>query len=428
MGQRVIKIILRNGYQLLIAVLISAQAHLAWLFGEVFFRLTGRRQFPGSAREEVQTVLVVRLDEIGDMVMTTPFLRELRRLLPHAHITLVVKPGVQNLFEPCPYVNQTIAFNFNYQMPSALRPFILPLRSLRFAVRHLWGRRYDLALLPRWDTDYYYATFIAFWSGAPLRLGFTEKVTAKKRWANRGFDRLLTLALPDQAKRHETERPLLLLHTFGASGGDDRQELWIGESDREAASSLLHQMGVAEGQMLIGIGPAGGHSALKQWPLERFARLGQWLEETYGARLALFGGPDEIELGQQLADQIGPAAINFIGRTSLRQTAALMALCRLYVGNDSGPTHIAAAVGVPVVAIFGSSCPHRFHPGENTTLVWHELPCSPCRTMSHEERCHVCIFDEPRCLTGIMVEEVQQAVAERLSAPARRLILTEGSH
>ena len=407
----------------LLARLISGEAWLAACTGWILFprqRAAAKRALDPS---QIGSVLVVRLDEIGDMVMTTPFLRELRQLLPRAHVTLVVKPGVQALFETCPYVDETLVFEFAYRMPGILRAVVLPVTSLRFAARHLWGRRYDLALLPRWDTDYYFATFLAFWSGAPHRLGFSEKVSAKKRWANRGFDRLLTLALPDGAKRHETERPLLLLHALGASGGDDRQELWMGDADREDAAALLREMGVGEGEMLIGIGPAGGHSVLKQWPLQNFAAVGRQLAEKHGARLVLFGGPGEADMGRDLAEQIGPAALNLIGKTSLRQTAALMACCRVYVGNDSGPTHVAAAMGVPVVAIFGSSCPHRFHPGENTTLVWHDLPCSPCRTINHEERCEVCIFDEPHCLTEITIEEVERSVSHRLFAPARRLTM-----
>ena len=420
--------------QTLVAGLLAAQTALTFWLGEALFRLQGRRSAvpdaPGEA-PPILNVLVVRLDEIGDMVMCTPFLRELRRRLPDAYVTLVVKPGVQALFEFCPYVNEVLVFEFHYREPSILRALLLPGRTLRFAARCLWARRYDLAFLPRWDTDYYYATFLAYWSGARRRVGFSEKVSEKKRWANRGFDRLLTEALTDVAARHETERPFLLLEGLGAppSGAapDDRQELWVGPADRDAAERLLAEAGVGAEEMLIGIGPSGGHSVLKQWPLENFALLGRRLQDEHGARIVLFGGPDEAALGRTLAAQIGPGVINLVGRTSLRQMAAVMARCRLYVGNDSGPTHVAAAMGVPVVAIFGSSCPHRFHPGENTSLVWHELPCSPCRVRGHEDRCHRCIFEAPRCLTGVTVEEVSAAASVRLSSPPRRLSLSERS-
>jgi len=167
---------------------------------------------------------------------------------------------------------------------------------------------------------------------------------------------------------------------------------------------------------LIGIGPSGGHSVLKQWPLVNFAELGIRLHVRYGAVLLLFGGPGERAMGQTLASQIGPAALTSIGETSLRQTAALMELCQVYIGNDSGPTHMAAAMGTPVVAIFGSSCRHRFQPGGRTSLVWRELPCSPCRVSGHEDRCHTCIYGAPLCLTQITVDEVENAVTAIISA------------
>jgi lipopolysaccharide heptosyltransferase II len=425
MKLRSFKTIAQHFARLLVALILSLQTALTLAFGEALLRFTGHRR-PNPA-EESANILVVRLDEIGDMVMCTPFLRALRRRLPSAHITLVVKPGIRPLFEDCPDVDEVLVFPFHYREPSLLRAWTLPPRTLRFAVRYLWHRQYDLAFLPRWDTDYYFATFLAYWSGARRRLGFSEKVTAKKRWANCGFDRLLTDALLDDPLRHETDRPLLLLGAWKPLPLDalpeaaDRQEIWIREEDRAFAEALLLAEGIGPEEMLVGIGPSGGHSILKQWPLENFTRLGKRLREKYHARLVLFGGPDETALGAELADQIGLGTINLAGRTSLKQSAALMARCRVYVGNDSGPTHVAAAMGTPVVAIFGSSCPHRFHPGENTTLVWHPLPCSPCRTINHEERCQTCVFDEPRCLTWITVEEVLQAVEERLFSPARRL-------
>ncbi len=418
------KILLQSAARSSAALTLSLQAGAAKALGELVLRFTGHRR--ASAENQTANVLVVRLDEIGDMVMCTPFLHALRLRLPSAHITLVVKPGILPLFENCPDVDEVLVFPFHYRESSLLRAWTLPPRTLLFAVRHLWRRRYDLAFLPRWDTDYFFATFLAYWSGARRRLGFSEQVTVKKRWANCGFDRLLTVALFDEPLRHETDRPLLLLGTLdpksvGSLTEAGPQKIGIGAEDRAFAEALLRAEGIGPDEMLIGMGPSGGHSVLKQWPLENFARLGRQLQEEQGAHLLLFGGPDETALGAALAEKIGPGAINLAGRTSLKQSAALMARCQVYIGNDSGPTHVAAAVGAPVVAIFGSSCPHRFHPGENTALVWHPLPCSPCRTINHEERCHVCIFDEPRCLTQITVDEVQQAVQNRLFSPACRL-------
>ena len=369
----------------------------------------------------VRKVLIVRLDEIGDMVMFSPFLRALRRRLPEAHITLIVKPGVQNLVARCPYVNEVLVFD---QSGNRAERFLrLPWRAMIFASRYLRHRSYDLALLPRWDTDYYYAAFIAFWSGAPLRLGYSETTTDYKRQVNRGFDRLLTHCLMDRSLKHDVEHNMTMIRFLGGDADDDRQEIWLDENDEAFADVLLDGLGSSE--ILIGLGPSGGHSVLKQWPLEYFVELGCHLHQKHGARLLFVGGPGDEEMGKKLAHSIGASAIDLTGKMTLRQMAAVIKRCRVYVGNDSGPTHVAAAMGVPTVAIFGSSCPHRFHPGEHTALLWLDLPCGPCQSTDHTlNRCKSCIYDRPRCLIEITPEIVEQAVMESLSKPLVRLPLT----
>ena len=105
--------------------------------------------------------------------------------------------------------------------------------------------------------------------------------------------------------------------------------------------------------------------------------------------------------------------------------AAVMERCDVYVGNDFGPTHVAAAAGIPVIAIFGSSCPHRFHPGERTTLVWRDLPCGPCAATGHVlNRCKSCIYTRPLCLTEILPDEVEQAVLKCLTCQTPILTFT----
>jgi len=363
-----------------------------------------------------RNVIVVRLDEIGDMVMFSPFLRGLRRGLPEARITLVVKPAVRDFVACCPYVDEVLAFD---QSGGRARRFAaLPWRAWRFGVRLRRGRRFDLAVLPRWDADYYYGAFVALWSGAARRVGYSERVTPYKKIVNRGFDRLLTDVLDDRSVRHDIAHNAEMLRFLGIAPDGEALEAWADDSDAAFAEETLRAAGIGPEEMLVGIGPSGGHSVLKQWPVERFAEVGWALREQHGARVLVFGGPGEEALGAALTEVLGPTALSLVGRTTLRQMAALMARCRVYVGNDSGPTHIAAAVGIPVVAVFGSSCRHRFRPGGRSLLVWRELDCGPCRRTGHKEnRCHVCIYDAPLCLTDISAEEVAQAAARQLLDP-----------
>ncbi|HMV51905.1 MAG TPA: glycosyltransferase family 9 protein, partial [Blastocatellia bacterium] len=153
--------------------------------------LKRRASTPDGLLPEVRNVLIVRLDEIGDVVLTTPLFRELRRNLPTAHITLVVRPHVAELMRHCPYVNEVLAYECDTAHLRWQR-FRQHLSAIRFSRKHLWARRYDLALLPRWDVDQDHAAFVTYFSGAKWRMGYSETVSEQKQRLNGGLDHLLT--------------------------------------------------------------------------------------------------------------------------------------------------------------------------------------------------------------------------------------------
>lgn len=384
------------------------------LYCEPLFRCMGYRQSTVMFDlSQVRRVLVIRLDEIGDVVLTTPFLRELRRNLPEAWITLVVKPQVYNLVELCPYVDEVLTYDWRAKGRWAdLRRHG---RALRLAWRHLWQRRFDLAILPRWDTDYYHGTFLLYFSGALWRVGYSETVNERKRRNNKGFDRLLTHPLNDSELKHEVEHNLDVIRYLGGQVQDDRLELWLSAEDESFAERFLTNHGVKPGDLLVGLAPGAGASK-RMWPIDRFAQLGFWLQEAYNARLLVVGGPGEVPLGKDLERALGASVVNAVGRTTLRQAAALLKCCRLFVGNDAGPMHLAAAVGVPVVELSchprsGSSwsvnSPLRFGPwGSSHTVLQPSTPRPPCL----EE----CVAKSSHCIWGITVEQVEQAVARQL--------------
>ena len=396
----------------MLSSLMSSRA--TYLAGEPCFWLMGRR---GKSRPsdlaQVKRVLVVRLDEIGDVLMTTPFLRELRQNLPNAWITLVVKPNVRNLVERCPYVNEVITYDWNVSRPPGAlwRHY----KALRLAWQHLWKRRFDLAILPRWDADYYDATFLLYFSGAPWRVGYSERVSREKHQRTRGYDRLLTHLLDDRSLKHEVERNLEVIRHLGGTVQEDRLELWTAEEDEAFAQTLLSQHGVRDHELVIAFAPGAG-APKRLWPVERFAEIGSWLRDEYGSRFVLIGGADEEHLGDALERSLGPCAVNAVGRTTLRRAAALIRRCRLFVGTDSGPMHLAAAVGVPVVelschprsgASWSRNSPLRFRPwGVEHTVLQPTAPVPPCMDE--------CVAGTAHCILGITVEEARTAVAERL--------------
>jgi ADP-heptose:LPS heptosyltransferase len=351
-------------------------------------------------------ILIVRLDAIGDLVLISPFLRELRRLNSNSWITLVVDPRCVNLVELCPFVNEVLSFEPRRRFGK----LELQIRALRLARGHLWRRRFDLALLPRWDIDHYGSAFVAYFSGTPCRAGYSENVTPLKRQYDRGLDVLFTHILDDRTSKHDVERNLDLLRQLGGLVQDNRLELWLSEEDRETARRALTSAGVNDNDLLIGIAPGAGHPK-RVWPLDRFIDFGRFLQQEYGARLLIIGGAEDHERAQQLRNDLGTAAVSFVGKMTLRQTAALLELVPLVVANDSGPMHLAAAAGAAVVEI---SChptsgdplhvnsPVRFHPWANEYVVLQPPQAAEPCTGS-------CEWHEAHCIRRITVEAVREA-------------------
>jgi heptosyltransferase-2 len=403
----------RNVYSWLLspAVLFVIGEMVLWLLGL-------RRSAPQIRLSQVLRVVVIRLDSVGDVILMTPFLRELRRNLPKASITLVVQPVVQNIVERCPHVDEVVTFDS--RSPRHLSRLRLYGRALNLARRHFWRRRFDLAILPRWDIDHYHGAVVAYCSGARWRVGYSENVTHEKREMNRGQDRLFTHVLNDTTLRHEAERNLDIIRFLGGTIHDDRLELWTGEEDEILAERVLGLNWFRPGELLIAFGPGAG-SPHRMWPLVNFLELGNWLKREIQARIVVVGGDHEKPLGEELQRKLGETVINIVGKTTLRQTGVVLRRCQLYVGNDSGPMHLAAAAGVPVAEISshpqdGSplhySSPMRFAPwGVPHCILQPESALPPCSG--------ACTAARPHCITKITVEQVKGAVGAELSSQSR---------
>ncbi|MBI3090856.1 MAG: glycosyltransferase family 9 protein [Candidatus Tectomicrobia bacterium] len=387
---------------------------VAFFLGEAVVRcFKDRHGGKGTSLAVAPSLLVVRLDEIGDVVLTSAFLRELRRNAPDSWITLVVKPDVYNLVELFPYVNEVLTYDWRVARYAA--PLQRRWRALWLSYRHLWRRRFDMAIVPRWDADYYHAVFLAYVSGADLRVGYSENVSDHKRQVNRGYDRLLTHPLTDRTLKHSVEHNLEVIRFLGGKVQKDHLELWLGCEDEAFAERALRTHGVRTDDLLIGFGP-GSRSPKRIWPLSGFVELSHRLGKEYDARIIVVGGSGEEPLGQELQKQLGAKVINAVGKATLRQTAALLKRCHVYVGNDSGPMHLAAAAGVPVVEISGHpkdgasehpNSPLRFGPwGVPHIVLQPEAARMPC--------IDACTAAKAHCILAITVEQVRAAVSQLL--------------
>lgn len=385
-------------------------------------RLGGRKALPGRVEalrplDEVvvtaERILVVALAEIGDAVLLSPFLKSLRATAPGAQITLVVRPGVASLFVACPYVDEAVVYGPS--VGRALRPLILPWRARAFAHQCLSQRRFDLAVIPRWDTDHYLATAVAFFSGAPRRIGFSERVNPRKAVLNAGFDTLLTDIVPDSGDWHEVRRHASLISALGGTGAEDHLEAWPALADIARADEFVHAS-TPTGGGLIALG-VGASDPRRRWPATRFAELASVLVNGWPERIVVIGAASDGEIARCISSRVGRRVTPFVPDRTLGETAALLRMCKLFVGNDSGPLHLAAAAGVPCVEV---SChpsgadprhhnaPERFGPwGVPSKVLQPKQPA--------DVRCRDgCTSSTPHCILNVSVADAVVACGQLL--------------
>jgi heptosyltransferase-2 len=384
---------------------------------------TGARPAAPVRRATARSILVVRPDEIGDVVLTTAFLRELRRAAPRARITLVVKPEVRNVVDRCPYVDEVLTFATAGGRWTG--EVARPVRALRAAVGRLRPLAAEIAFVPRWDVDRWGASFLAYWAGAPVRVGHSERVLPFKRVINRGFDRLLTHPVCDTARKHEVERTLDLLRSLGHQPASDRLELWTDADDDGFAVQFFAARGVTPADRVVALNPSAGHSVLKQWPVEHFSALARRLAADGCTKVLVIGSRGDAALGRAIAEAAPASVLDATGQTTLRQTVALLRRADVCVTTDTGPMHMAVAAGVPVVALFGSSDYRSYGPRHEHRVLSLDLACSPAIADDKRDRCNHCELGEPRCMIDLPVARAYAAVHE-LSPPRRHLPLVHG--
>jgi len=364
--------------------------------GFVFRRVTRWHRMRGAGHRF--TILVIKLDLIGDVILSVPALRELRRSFPESRILLVVQPQAKQLVDACPYVDRVMPFD--PAGPRLLRPFAWTVRLARVGWA-LAKERVDSAIVLRWDVDSI-GCGVAYVSGASVRAGYSESVNPDKAKANRGNDRLLTKVLNNRRPEHEVISALSLIGRVGAVTGSTDLELWLTEQDRSKAEALLSQMTANSGAVVaVGIGAS---ECKRQWPITRYRAVCKTLKDS-GFRLVMLGSVRDAEAARFVADELGEGVINLAGCTSLRETAAILARCRLIVGNDSGLVHMAAAVSVPSVVIschprngdpLHPNSPHRFAPWGVRNVVLQPLSATPpCEGGCDANDAHCILAIEP---------------------------------
>lgn len=344
-------------------------------------------------------ILLIKPSSLGDIVHALPMLAALRRRWPDAHIAWLVGASFAPLLDGHPLIDEVIRFDRKrygqmWWNPAASIAFWRFVASIR-------RRRFDLVI----DLQGLIRSGLLSWfSGARRRVGFAHAREAA--WL---FYTQRVSCPPDSP--HAVDRNLCVARQLGLPIDPIEFPLALTDAELERARALLAETQTDSSESITAILP-GARWASKQWPARRFAEVVDTLQAN-GTRCLLLGAPDDEPLGEIIMRECRDAPVNLIGRTSLRELVALLALADRVVCCDSGPMHIAAALDRPLTAIFGPTDPNRTGPyGSRSAVVRRDLQCSPCLR-------RVCPLRHHACMAELDAETVLASVRE-LFVPAPR--------
>jgi predicted lipopolysaccharide heptosyltransferase III len=336
----------------------------------------------------MKNILVIKLRYVGDVLLATPVLRALRERFPGASLTVAVNSGTDAVLMRNRDANEVLVVERG------------PLASQWRFLRELRARRFD-CVVDLSDGDR--SAILARLSGAPVRIGFNEE----HRWRGLLYT---TIVRVGGGVAHRIEHDLEALRPLGIEPGTGWPVLHTSPQDDEQAERLLKEAGVnlAAGRRLVMFQP-GARYWFKAWPVERFAELADRLADAFGCTVLIGGDQREQAVADSIRKQARSGPVVLAGRTTLLQLASVLKRCALFVGNDNGPMHMAAALGVPVVALFGPSNPDEWGPRSRTVRVLYKgLDCRHCFHPT-------CERGEESCMRRISVDEVFDAAAQLLA-------------
>lgn len=345
-------------------------------------------------RTDPKKIVIIRTDRIGEVLLSTVAVDAVKRSFPDSEVSFVTSAYSKPLVDGRDDIKEVM-------LVDTIRKSGTFRRALYLA-GVLAGKRFDTAVILNPHKSLHLGCFLA---GIPRRVGYDRK-----------WPFLLTDRIKDErneGRKHEVEYTMDLLRLVGASGKAPAPRLSVKSGDEAYVAGLLTGKGVRKDKPLVVIHPGSSNKA-KLWPMDRYAELAKRIKLEAGAQVAVIGGKEERILAERIIRLSGEDAVNLAGDLKLGQLAALLKRTALFIGNDAGPMHIAAALGARVIAIFGRNIPGagpvRWRPCGEGHVIFHESPgCEPCGDTA-------CKFDY-RCLKNVTVEAVYNAAKKCLQEP-----------
>lgn len=365
--------------------------------------LFGLREMPDGP----PSFLIVRLDAMGDLILTTPLFRDLKRSFPGSTITVVTHHAFRSLIEDNPFVDELFTLppvNRRALMADARFVWL----TLKFVLLKLSRHRYSHAISPRWDIDIPPANLLCLLAPASRTVGFPDRSKVRFDWPFSLLGNLFDITVSAIGVEHEVFRGRSVVNALGGTCSHHRPEIFPRPQDRQNAAGLLYSAPHCATKIAIGI---GAQDAYRRWPIENYAQVIREL----GSQCCIFSvivcAPSEKRTAERLAALVDvPSCV--IAEADLRVAVSVMELCDVFIGNDSGPAHMAAAAGCAVVVI--SPHPRGGDRNHANSPVRFAPLCERCIVLQPSESQPPCLTfcggGAPHCILAVTPEQVVQAV------------------
>ena len=336
----------------------------------------------------MKKILVVRYRFIGDMILTIPFLRNLRYAYPDAQIDMLVAPNSGEVIENCPYINNFIYFDttrkHKYEKGKGKK------KSFWYYAKELRKEKYDKAYVLKRSLS---SALLCFFAGIKERVGYDTE--------NRGF--LLTKKLKYNNQKHESLCFLDALETDGIPVKDTHLENWIKEENRNKVLELFKKNNIKGKTAVVNVTATNEG---KIWDINNFARIIEYLANEKETQVIYIGAPSDRNIYENIPfkEELKIKPVNLCGEVTIKDSLALLKEVDLMIGNDSGNLHMAASVGTRVIGLYGPMPFEKWRAlGENNILLKADLPCMPCGLKG---KCP----NNKACMNNITVEQVKEAI------------------
>jgi len=344
-----------------------------------------------SSKNPPKNIIVRMPNWIGDLVMATPVLNDLRAHFKDAKITAMCQSNIASVLKHNPNIDEIQSF---------IKPngWIHRKAHLEIVDQLKFGK-YDLGILL---TNSFSSAWWFYWGNVKNRIGYQNNF--------RNF--LLNYAVPlpnNVEKQHLVITYKMLLDPLGIPLSQTLPKLYVDQAESLAADNMLLQLDIdLKKNTIIGINPGAAYGSAKCWLPERFKALNERLLQDPNVYLIYFGDPAGLSLVNAICDGMGERVINLAGKTTIRTLMALIQKCSVFLTNDSGPMHIAYALQTKLLALFGSTSDVKTGPFGNSQIIHKHVKCSPC----YKRKCPI----DFKCMTSISVEEVATAIHQLLKS------------